>query len=45
MEVKYNINCSIKNCENKTLEDIKQKFNDKLLNVILILESINIQEV
>ena len=39
MEVKYNVKCSFKNCENKTNEEIKKLFNEKLLNVILVLEN------
>lgn len=39
MEVKYNVKCSFKNCENKTNEEIKKLFNEKLLNIILVLEN------
>lgn len=39
MEVKYNVKCSFKNCENKTNDEIKKLFNEKLLNIILVLEN------
>lgn len=39
MEVKYNVKCSFKNCKNKTNEEIKKLFNEKLLNIILVLEN------
>lgn len=39
MEVVYNVKYKFKTNENKTDEEIKNIFNNKLLNVIMILEN------
>ncbi len=39
MEVVYNVKYKFKTNENKTDEEIKSIFNNKLLNVIMILEN------
>lgn len=39
MKIKYNVKYKFKNCENKTNEEIKEKFNRKWLSIILMLEN------
>lgn len=39
MEVVYNIKYKFKTNENKTDDELKNIFNNKLLNVIMILEN------
>ena len=39
MEVVYNVKYKFKTNENKTDDEIKSIFNNKLLNVIMILEN------
>ena len=42
MEVVYNVKYKFKTNENKTEEEIKSIFNNKLLNVIMILENLEL---
>ena len=39
MEVVYNVKYKFKTNENKTYDELKSIFNNKLLNVIMILEN------
>ena len=39
MEVVYNVNYKLKTNDNRTKDEIKSIFNNKLLNVIMILEN------
>ena len=39
MEVVYNVNYKFKTNDNRTKDEIKSIFNNKLLNVIMILEN------
>lgn len=39
MEVVYNVKYKFKDCENKSNEEIKKIFNEKLINIITKLEN------